>query len=308
MRNNFAPIGICTYNRVNHLRATVESLQSNSLAKQSTLYIFSDAPRPGDEDAVKTLRDYVKTIDGFKEVVPVFQKENNLLKNTSGGLKMLVEKYGEAIYMEDDNVTSPCFLEYMNHCLDNYRNERKVMAISGYCPQIRISSAYPYDVYFTPIFCPWGFGVWKDRVASVEKLQAEGVLKVKSGENTLLRYYGKNLVRRANEIPDVDAFYFMDTVVTLFSLRHNMLTVTPKYSLVKNIGFDGSGLRCNGHDKQFDIELCEGFFPKKYPSKVASNPYFDREIYLIQSYSKHPKGLKKYLYLLKREIDRVLKR
>jgi hypothetical protein len=46
---NLAPIGVSTYSRINHLKQSIEALQKNTLAKESELYIFSDAPKPGDD-------------------------------------------------------------------------------------------------------------------------------------------------------------------------------------------------------------------------------------------------------------------
>ena len=54
-----APIGIPTYNRIEHLTKTVNSLKKNDLAKDSELYIFSDAPKVGDEEEIYVVREYV---------------------------------------------------------------------------------------------------------------------------------------------------------------------------------------------------------------------------------------------------------
>ena len=61
-----APVGIATYSRLSHIKKTVESLQQNTLATQSELYIFSDAPKKCDEEIVLKIRKYIHTIKGFK--------------------------------------------------------------------------------------------------------------------------------------------------------------------------------------------------------------------------------------------------
>ena len=66
--NNLAPIGVFTYSRINHLRQTIEALKNNTLARESELYIFSDAAKPGDEDKILAVREYIHTINGFKSV------------------------------------------------------------------------------------------------------------------------------------------------------------------------------------------------------------------------------------------------
>ena len=68
MATDLAPIGVSTYIRLPHLQRTISALQKNALAEQSELFVFSDAPIPGDEEQVAAVRSYLQTVDGFKEV------------------------------------------------------------------------------------------------------------------------------------------------------------------------------------------------------------------------------------------------
>ena len=115
MSNNLAPIGVSTYARLNHLRQTIEALKNNHLASESTLYVFSDAARPGDEEQVATVRSYLRTIDGFKEIHIVERATNGRLENSRGGLTWLLDHFGKTIFLEEDIVTAPGFLTYINH-------------------------------------------------------------------------------------------------------------------------------------------------------------------------------------------------
>ena len=56
MLNDLAPIAVSTYARPQHLQQTIAALQKNTLAQQSELFVFSDAPKPGDEDKVEAVR------------------------------------------------------------------------------------------------------------------------------------------------------------------------------------------------------------------------------------------------------------
>ena len=126
-----APIGICTYSRIEHLKQTVEALKTNTLAKESELHIYSDAPRAGDEDKVELLRDYLPHINGFKKVHLILQEENNMLKNTYGAHRALTREYGQSIFMEDDNITSPHFLSFMNEALQKYESNPQILSIGA---------------------------------------------------------------------------------------------------------------------------------------------------------------------------------
>ena len=64
-----APIVLFVYNRPWHTRQTVEALRRTELAEQSELHIFSDAPKsPTDREAVGAVREYIRTIDGFRSL------------------------------------------------------------------------------------------------------------------------------------------------------------------------------------------------------------------------------------------------
>ena len=62
-----APLIVFAYNRPVHTRATIEALQKNIGASESDLFIISDgAPNKNSLSAVQEVRDYLKTVSGFK--------------------------------------------------------------------------------------------------------------------------------------------------------------------------------------------------------------------------------------------------
>ncbi|WAC01929.1 hypothetical protein N7U66_19120 [Lacinutrix neustonica] len=50
--------------------------------------------------------------------------------NIVEGVTQIIEKHGKIIVLEDDIITSPQFLTYMNAALNYYEKEEKVMHIS----------------------------------------------------------------------------------------------------------------------------------------------------------------------------------
>jgi GT2 family glycosyltransferase len=74
----YAPITLFVYNRPAHTRQTVEALLKNELAGESDLIIFSDAPKkPEAAEAVREVREYIRTITGFR-TVRIVEREKNL--------------------------------------------------------------------------------------------------------------------------------------------------------------------------------------------------------------------------------------
>ena len=129
-----APIALFVYNRPDHVLRTISALQANPLARDSTLYVFSDAAvGPQDSEAVETVRRIVKTTDGFNEICVREQPKNlGLAKSIIAGVTELAAAYGRVIVLEDDLVMAPGFLTYMNEALDRYDKDQQVMQVSGY--------------------------------------------------------------------------------------------------------------------------------------------------------------------------------
>ena len=62
------------------------------------------------------------------------------------------------IVLEDDLVTHPFFLTYMNHYLDVYKNEERVISIYGYMYQVKKKINAPFFVRGADC---WGWATWK---------------------------------------------------------------------------------------------------------------------------------------------------
>ena len=127
---NLAPIVLFVYNRPWHTQQTIEALQKNQLASESELFIYRDAAKAKqDQDKVQEVRDYVHLVDGFKKITIVERDKNwGLAKSIIDGVTAIVNQYGKIIVLEDDIVTSPHFLRYMNDALDFYQNEEAVVS------------------------------------------------------------------------------------------------------------------------------------------------------------------------------------
>ncbi len=156
----FAPIALFVYNRPWHIQQTVEALQKNDLAEDSDLFIFSDAPKKKEAvAAVQEVREYIKTVGGFKSVSIIERDINFGLANSIiDGVTRMCNEYGRVIVLEDDLVTSPYFLCYMNDALDLYEHEESVISIHGYI--YPVAEKLPETFFLRGADC-WGWATWK---------------------------------------------------------------------------------------------------------------------------------------------------
>ena len=148
------PIALFAYNRPRHLRRTVEALLSNPEARASELFIFSDGAKDSaDAPAVAEVRRYVRQISGFAAVQHI-QRETNfgLARSIVDGVSRICSEYGRVIVVEDDLVTSPHFLRFMNEGLALYEPEERVISIHGY--------VYPVKAELPETFLLHGADCW----------------------------------------------------------------------------------------------------------------------------------------------------
>jgi hypothetical protein len=275
-----APIALFVYNRLDHTRRTVEALRTNYLAGQSDLFIFADAAK--DESgaaAVAAVRRFIRAIDGFRSVT-ISERERNLGLSNSiiRGVTQLCRQQRRAIVLEDDLLTTPDFLTFMNRGLDRYENVAQVFSVTGFNFPIAVPPNYPYDAYASVRSCSWGWATWKDRwekakwsVSAFDDLNStpEGQRRVHQAGPDLAHMLR---LQAAGKIQGWDVIWGFE------HLRHQAVAIRPAISKVYNIGFDGSGIHCRRAPFQQSALRGEGLSAQRFPEVITPDPYFGEKI------------------------------
>jgi GT2 family glycosyltransferase len=130
-----APDCIFTYNRLKETKKTIAALQDNSLALETNVFIFSDAPKDNAaKDAVTEVRSYIKSVTGFKNITIIEKVENfGLDKSIVTGVTQVINDFGSVIVLEDDLLTSQNFLNFMNDSIVQYKESENVWSVFGEC-------------------------------------------------------------------------------------------------------------------------------------------------------------------------------
>lgn len=283
IKRNFmdlAPIILFVYNRPKHTKETLEALKKNFLADQSLLYIFSDAAK-NDKDltSVQTVRDYIKTANGFKEIL-ITEREKNLgLANSIiSGVTEIIKTYGRAIVLEDDIVTSPHFLKFMNEALEFYKDDKRIYSISGYNFPIKIPSSYQHQVYLSPRPSSWGWATWKDRWEKAE-WSPENVLNIKDKKvvRNLMDKAGKDLAPML--LKSIEGKISSWAVKWAFThLKKDSYCLYPTRSLIKNIGADASGTNFNKVTSRYEVELDDSIKDFTFSKKLVYSEELNDQI------------------------------
>lgn len=238
--NDTAPIILFVYNRPQHTKRTIDALKSNHLSKDSDLYIYSDGHKNDvDLDLVGEVRRYIGSITGFRKIIVVERNRNYGLANSIiDGVSSVINKYGKAIILEDDLITSPYFLTYMNDCLDFYNKEKTVCTVSGFVYDLKKPKYYQYETFLFGRSASWGWGTWSDKWNEIEfsldKIQnsySDAMINnyLKSGGQDLYQMF---MSQRDSKI---DSWAIR---LAFHQLANHLYTVYPVKSYVSNIGYD----------------------------------------------------------------------
>jgi hypothetical protein len=255
MNSNYAPICLFTYNRLEETKETIKALQDNFLAKDSDLYIFSDGPRKeSDLDKILQLRSYLKNIQGFKSVeVKESIINKGLADSIISGVSEVIKIHKRVIVLEDDLITSPNFLNFMNQSVLYYANDPKVFSVSGYTMNIKGLDTLDEDFYFGCRASSWGWATWIDRWESVDWkvsnynnfiCNKEEIQKFKSGGSDMLRMLTAQMEGK------------IDSWAIRFCFQQftdNKVCVFPKISKIQSIGFSKEATHTVGAKKFITI-------------------------------------------------------
>lgn len=266
-----APIALFAYNRPDHLRHTITALRNSTLASTSTLYIFCDGAKTAqDLAAVNEVRSIARNVSGFAKVTMREQRENlGLAQSIIAGVSELTADFGSTIVLEDDLVVAPGFLTYMNQALERYRDEPRVMQVSGYMFPVKRPQRYG-STFLCRVPTSWGWGTWArawrqfnpDCSQLLEYLQASDQQHA-FNVNGAYPYYEHLRLQTEGKLDVWGVRWY----ASMFAAGG--LCLYPNRSLVHNIGMDGSGVHC-GVSSNFDVELSASDF-WTFPDRIVES-------------------------------------
>ncbi len=241
----YAPVIVFSYNRPGHLEKTLLALTLNKEAKDSELFIFIDGPK-NPNGMVKTKEVEVvaqRFANGYFKHVNIHSSEQNkgLAHSVIAGVSEVIDKYGKVIVTEDDSVSAPSYLKFMNAALDYYENEPSIWSIGGYTVPIHFPDDYTSDVIMTQRSSSYAWATWKNRWNKID-------WDMKDYKRFHWDFVSR---RRFNQWGDDRSLMLDDQMlgrVNSWAIRfdyamfkNEMYNILPRYSLVANIGHDGSG-------------------------------------------------------------------
>lgn len=289
---DLSPIALFVYNRPEHTKRLLESLNRCDEIRQSEVYVFADGPKPGQElSQIMAVRHIIKNFVQCRKLHLIeADKNKGLADSIISGVTSLVNEYGRVIVLEDDLVLASGFLKYMNQALDYYQDEEKVMQISGHMFPIKIE--IKEDAFFLPLTTSWGWATWRrawdsfdPNADGYEVLQTDAGLRRRFNIGNSYDYSGMLLRQMEGQIDSWAIRWYWSF------FKNNGLALFPRETLVINKGMDGSGTHCSDNKENYcnifniEFDMQRNF---SFPTQVVENKFVLTELITYLKSSSRP--------------------
>ena len=149
-------IAMPLYNRPAYAKDVLEALAQCTGVERYTIVACVE---PGNDE----VRALVESID-FAECMPVFNAQKmGPNANIFQSLSRAFELTEYVVYLEEDILPSQDALLFFEFCGDRYRDDRRVLSVTGYHRASRCDPKSYYEVRRRHWFHGWGCALWKDR-------------------------------------------------------------------------------------------------------------------------------------------------
>jgi GT2 family glycosyltransferase len=297
-----AAIAIFVYKRAAHTRRMLRSLLQNQPLARSSISIYCDGPR-GDHDAqaVREARAAVRELAPAHARIVERERNLGLAGSVIAGVSETVAAHGAAIVLEDDLELSPVALDYFNAALARYRDEDRVMHVAGYMYPVR--AQLPEAFFYREATC-YGWATWARAWRHFEpdagKIR-EAVLErgaPREFNAGALDFFGMLEQQIAGKIDSWGVRWYGS-----LWLRGG-LALHPGRTLVRNTGFDGSGVHTGPADAWEDAE--PSIVPvTRFPDRIAEEPAAARAVTAWRKRLDRRRGLASMLRAWRGRISRL---
>ena len=301
-----APVLLIIFNRPQTLSIVFEKIR---MAKPTKLYISADGPRfqnKNDEINCKKAREIVKEIDWECEVKYRFLDKNlGCGYGPSSAISWAFENEDRLIIIEDDCVPSISLFDYLNYCLEKYKDDTRIWLVSGQSNQENTKFFENSDYVFSHYGHSMGWATWK-RCWSYFDIEMKGILefiKIGGSKNIFFSKSEYKLFdRRFKKLSSNSNLknHSWDIQFGFSIISNNGLSIVPAKNLTKHIGYEGTHF--SSGVKNYELDVCENFHINKEPMFVIADREYDLfhfKNYIKKIFTKKP--------LIKRILHKVLK-
>jgi hypothetical protein len=258
------------FNRPEPTRRVFEQIRA---ARPARLLVVADGPRPGhasDAERCAAARAVTEGVDWTCQVERNYASTNlGCGRRVASGLDWAFGRETEAIILEDDCVPDVTFFPYCAELLARYRDDPRVGMVSGSNHQdgaVGIETSY----FFCRYGNIWGWATWRRAWEKFDLGMSEWP-RWRDGGNVERLFPRREVAAFWRRVWDETAAGKYDTwdfAWTFCYLRHGMLGILPRVSLIENVGF-GSDASHTAGETRLATRAAAMTFPLRHPATVA---------------------------------------
>lgn len=151
------------------------------------------------------------------------------------GVTAVLAEHDSVIVFEDDLVCVPGTLRYLSAALDHYRDDRRVMSVTGWTHPLVTPTGVGDRPYFDGKGECWCWGTWSRAWAGMDVPPAEVYARCERAGLDTARY-GTDMPKMAAEAGPKNLWA---VGWWYHHLLHGGLCLRPPWSLVEHLGWDG---------------------------------------------------------------------
>ncbi len=245
-------------------------------AKPKQLFVVADGPRSLDEaEKCQATRAIINQVDWDCEVQTNYADQNmGLRMRISSGLNWVFEQVEQAIILEDDCLPHPTFFRYCEELLEKYKDDERVMHISGDNFGYQRPAGVVDSYYFSMFAHIWGWATWRRAWAKYDvNMTSWGDSAFR--EKVLSKFLSPSQKRHWRFIWDKTYKHEIQTwgyqwMYTCIS--HDALCVMPYENQISNIGIGAEGTNTqNIASPVANLPTFDISFPLNHPTNFVFN-------------------------------------
>jgi hypothetical protein len=254
-------------------------------ARPRRLLVIADGPRPekaGEAEKCEEARAIIDRVDWDCEVLKNYSPVNlGVGLRPATGLRWVFEQVESAIILEDDCVPHPTFFRYCDELLEKYRDDERVMHISGDNWNF---GERPFSYFFSSYSYSCGWATWRRAFQHYDPdlklwpaLRETAWLPDIVGDQRAAEFWAAKFeLTYATGIKDTG----WDWPWLFACWAHHGLSILPSTNLISNIGFSPDATHTKSpDDERAFVPAGEMIFPFSHPPCMVRDVEADRRIF-----------------------------
>ncbi|MBF9059792.1 hypothetical protein HKCCSP123_11425 [Rhodobacterales bacterium HKCCSP123] len=304
-----APVLFLIFSRPDTTARVFEAIRK---ARPARLYVAADGPRAGrpkEAERCEEARRVVSQVDWPCEVKTLFRERNlGCRRAVSGAISWFFEHEQEGIILEDDCLPDPSFFTFCTALLERYRDNPRVMCITGNNFQADMQ-AWPFSYYYSIFNHCWGWASWRRAWdlydSELKNFDLDRSLR-ELDQLSRVQGFGAHWKQILDRVKNgkIDSWAY---IWTWSCFREGGLTCTPRTNLVSNIGFGPEATHTVGEGSPLaNLPVAPLPSPFTSPHHLAAEPRFDdhvaRAVFRVASHTSTEKAVKRLRHIVGRTL------